>query len=110
MPPVPLALRRYVAERTEHRCGYCQTQQQLIGMPLEIEHIIPEAIGGESTEANLWLACPSCSRHKATTTHATDRVTGVNVPLFNPRFQLWSDHFRWTERGLYIRGLTPIGR
>jgi len=32
------------------------------------------------------------------------------VPLFNPRQQRWSEHFGWSEDGLRIVGLTPIGR
>ena len=32
------------------------------------------------------------------------------VPLFNPRKDSWSDHFIWSEDGLLIIGLSPIGR
>jgi hypothetical protein len=32
------------------------------------------------------------------------------VPLFNPRTQNWFEHFRWSEDGLRIIGLTPSGR
>ncbi len=30
--------------------------------------------------------------------------------LFNPRLQLWQDHFRWNEEYTEIIGLTPTGR
>jgi hypothetical protein len=43
-------------------------------------------------------------------THAADPDTGTTVPLFNPRTQKWGDHFRWSEDGLRIIGLTPTGR
>ena len=85
-------------------------QHIVIGMPLEIDHIIPEAAGGSSDETNLWLACPRCNRHKGAQTHGTDEETGERVPLFDPRRQRWHDHFAWQEDGLYIVGLTPIGR
>jgi hypothetical protein len=110
MPSIPRSLRRHIAERAKHRCGYCQTQAEIIGMPLELEHIIPEVLGGASTESNLWLACPSCNRHKGQCTHATDPETGQRVPLFNPHRQAWNDHFEWREAGLYVHGLTPTGR
>lgn len=77
---------------------------------LEIEHIIPLAQGGASDESNLWLSCPLCNRHKGDKTSALDPLTGAVVALFNPRTQLWADHFRWSEDGLHIIGLTPIGR
>jgi hypothetical protein len=32
------------------------------------------------------------------------------VGLFNPRVQAWSDHFKWSQDGAIIVGLTPVGR
>jgi hypothetical protein len=32
------------------------------------------------------------------------------VPLFNPRAQLWAEHFEWTDNGTLLHGLTPVGR
>lgn len=79
-------------------------------MPLEIDHILPEAAGGSSDETNLWLACPRCNQYKGMQTHAVDEVTGERAPLFDPRRQRWQDHFAWEQGGLYIVGLTAIGR
>jgi hypothetical protein len=110
MSPIPNALRRHVAARAKERCGYCQTQARVIGMPLEIEHIIPEVLGGDSTESNLWLACPSCNRHKGRTVQGVDKETGITASLFNPIYQVWHEHFEWDKEGLYIVGLTPTGR
>ncbi len=77
---------------------------------LEIEHIVPLAKGGSNDESNLWLACPLCNRHKGDKTAAVDPETGEIVPLFNPRTQVWSEHFRWSDDALRIIGLTPSGR
>ena len=60
---------------------------------LEVEHIIPLAKGGTDDEPNLWLASPICNGHKSDKAQAVDAVTGVIVPLFNPRTQRWTDHF-----------------
>ena len=35
---------------------------------------------------------------------------GGQVRLFDPRRQVWADHFRWSEAGDEIVGLTPTGR
>ncbi|WP_242039819.1 hypothetical protein [Anabaena sphaerica] len=35
---------------------------------------------------------------------------GEKVKLFNPRTQVWPEHFYWTEDGLQIVGKTPTGR
>jgi hypothetical protein len=77
---------------------------------LEIEHIYPLAQGGSSTEENLWLACPLCNRYKGDKVSGIDSETGVELPLFNPRTQNWFAHFKWTEDGLSIVGITPTGR
>ncbi len=107
---IPATVRRRVAETARHRCGYCQTQQIIVDIPLHIEHIIPLAAGGDSDENNLWLACSVCNNYKGTQTHAADPETGDLVPLFNPRTQVWSEHLVWSDDGVEIIGLTPIGR
>jgi hypothetical protein len=80
------------------------------GIPLEIDHIIPEAAGGSSTEKNLWLACVMCNKIKGAQKHARDPVTGRRVRLFNPRIQAWKEHFAWSSDGTEIIGRTPCGR
>jgi hypothetical protein len=79
-------------------------------MPMDVEHLIPEARGGETTEENLWLACPRCNAHKADRVAATDPNTGDIVRLFDPRRQKWGDHFLWTDDGIRKGGRTPTGR
>lgn len=107
---IPRELRRRVEAAARLRCGYCQTQQIVVGYPLHVEHIIPEAAGGPSVEENLWLACSVCNNTKGVQTTAQDPLTGQPVPLYNPRSQAWSDHFAWSSDGDQIIGLTPVGR
>lgn len=107
---ISLATRKLVAERARQRCEYCHTQALVVGMALEIEHIIPEVAGGNSDESNICLACPPYNRYKSTRTNFLDGETGDTVPLFNPRQQEWHSHFAWEQDGLYLVGLTSIGR
>jgi hypothetical protein len=110
MARIASSLRQKIAAAAQYRCGYCKTQEPVIGMPLEIDHIVPEGFGGDSAESNLWLACPRCNRYKGMQTHGHDPITGEEFPLFHPRKQQWEEHFQWTQGGLYIDGRTPIGR
>lgn len=87
---VPRALRRRVAEDAGHRCGYCLSSEEIVGLPMEIEHLMPQALGGPTTRRNLWLACTACNSFKGHRISAPDQQTGEMVRLFNPREQSWS--------------------
>lgn len=107
---VPRAVRLRVAAAAGHRCGYCLTPASLVGAPLEIDHLVPEALGGTNEVENLWLACSSCNSHKGIKLSAIDPGSGGIVRLFDPRRQAWRDHFTWSETGDRIVGLTDCGR
>jgi hypothetical protein len=107
---VPKELRERVAATAKYRCGYCLSAEAIVGAPMQIDHIIPESLGGLTEEENLWLACALCNNHKLDRVAGLDSVSGETVRLLNPRAQDWSVHFRWTEIGDRIIGLTPIGR
>jgi hypothetical protein len=107
---VPELVRRRVAEAAQWQCGYCQTQETLVGYALHIEHIVPLAAGGTSEEANLWLACCVCNNAKGTQTRGEDPDSGGEALLFNPRTQSWDEHFVWHAGGIEVFGRTPVGR
>ena len=107
---IPKALRLRVATQANHRCGYCLTAEDISGMPMEIDHLMPESLYGATEEDNLWLACSQCNKHKSHRITAIDPQTDEMVLLFNPRAQDWNEHFTWTEDGVQIIGLTPTGR
>jgi hypothetical protein len=48
--------------------------------------------------------------HKAGKIELIDPVTDEVVALFNPRTQVWAEHFAWAEDGICILGKTPTGR
>ncbi|WP_219898752.1 HNH endonuclease [Phormidesmis priestleyi] len=107
-PYISVEVVRQVREAAQNRCGYCLSPQFLVMARLEIEHLIPASKGGSSEESNLWLACPICNGYKADKTEAIDPETRESVSLFNPRSQVWTEHFRWIEGGLRVEGLTAI--
>lgn len=107
---IPIYVRRRVSEQAHYRCGYCLRSQELMGMPMTIDHIIPEMAGGNTVEENLWLACRRCNELKGGQTHANDPQTSGRTRLFDPRRQIWVEHFAWSEDGTLILGKTPCGR
>jgi len=74
---------------------------------MHVEHINPT--GGDQTD-NLCLSCPSCNLSKARAISAIDPMTGDMFDLFNPRKQIWLEHFEWTENATVIHGITSTGR
>lgn len=106
---IDAATRRLVRARAAECCEYCQLQQQdspLIA--LQIEHIIPRKHDGDDSPDNLALACADCNLRKGSDLAGLDSVSQALTPLFHPRRDQWSDHFRWD--GIRIVGMTPIGR
>lgn len=95
---------------SRHRCGYCLSPQHLVFATLEIEHIVPISHGGSNDIANLWLSCSICNGHKSDKVIGVDIESGERVPLFNPRIDVWTDHFAWSSDFLRIIGLTSVGR
>lgn len=107
---ISIDIRRRVAEQARYRCGYCLTQEIVIGRPMEFDHLIPRSLGGLSTEDNLWLACTLCNDHKSNRHFVVDPETGISVRIFNPRLQRWEEHFAWSEGATRIDGTTATGR
>ena len=102
------SLRREVRERAGERCEYCLLAESQAVLPHEIDHLIALKHDGQTTSANLALACYVCNRFKGSDIASIDAVTGELVGLFNPRTQRWFEHFRLD--GAYIVPLTATGR
>jgi hypothetical protein len=107
---IPRALRDRVAERARHRCGYCLTAEAIAGYLMEVDHLIPWAEGGPTVEDNLWLICTGCNKRKSNRIAALDSETRRLAPLFDPRRNIWREHFSWSADGALMVGLTPTGR
>jgi hypothetical protein len=100
----------FVSSRARHACEYCRAPEIVFNLPFEVEHITPQAQGGETTEENLALSCRSCNLYKSDYVSAVDELTGQEAALFNPRLEVWHEHFAFVAESGTIKGLTAIGR
>lgn len=107
---IPEKLKEKVRQSAIHRCGFCLLLQKYLPNMLRIDHIKPLAKGGTNDEVNLWLLCETCNGAKSDKTEDFDELTQITVPLFNPRTQIWDEHFEWSNDYTKIIGKTPIGR
>lgn len=101
-------LRRQVVERAGNRCEYCGLAQEGQEATFHVDHVVPRSADGPTTLDNLALACVSCSLRKGARQFSLDPETQQQVPLFNPRRDRWSRHFRWD--GTRVVGVTATGR
>ncbi|MCW5962201.1 MAG: HNH endonuclease [Pyrinomonadaceae bacterium] len=108
MSYVPTFLRRLVIRRAENHCEYCHLSQTGQEATFHIDHVVPINSDGETVAENLALACVSCSLRKSAKETGIDPETKDTVNLFNPRTDIWNEHFTWI--GVRIVGLTPKGR
>jgi len=99
-----------VAARARHLCEYCRAPEIVFNLPFEVEHITPQSRGGETTEENLALSCRSCNLYKSDYVSAVDDLTQQEVNLFNPRRDVWQEHFLFAAGTGEIEGLTASGR
>ncbi len=99
-----------VAQDAGYQCGYCRCPQQVLPYRLEIEHLLPRSLAGQDDRENLWLSCHRCNKLRSNRMQVTDPLTGLRVPIFDPRWNRWADHFAWEEHGLLIVGSTDRGR
>lgn len=108
MARVSTALRPSVRDRANRRCEYCRLPDEFAEYPFHIEHILSRKHGGLSDLDNLAWACIFCNGFKGSDIGARDPQTGILTELFNPRSQVWVDHFEMINAE--ITGKTPTGR
>jgi hypothetical protein len=107
-PRIPAPLRRLVLRRAGECCEYCLLHRRYAYFPHEVDHLIALQHGGPTESENLVYACFQCNRHKGSDLSAIDPIDRAIVLLFNPRAQIWSEHF--SLAGAYLVGLTASGR
>jgi hypothetical protein len=94
-------------QRAQSRCEYCRLPSVFHPAPFQIDHVIALQHGGPTALENLALACIHCNRFKGPNIAGIDPDSGEIVRLFNPRRDVWTQHFVWN--GPRLEALGPIG-
>jgi hypothetical protein len=74
-----------------------------------VEHVIARKHRGADAIENLAWACIFCNLYKGPNIASLDPDNGRLTPLFNPRREKWTNHFRVDAEARLV-GLTPDGR
>ncbi len=104
---IPVELRRAVILRAEKLCEYCLIHEDDTFFGCQVDHIIAEKHSGETSFDNLALACTNCNRAKGSDLGTL--VNGVLVRFFNPRSDIWAEHFTLGHDGITIVAKSEIG-
>jgi hypothetical protein len=96
--------------RARHLCEYCLCPEDCNPDTFAADHIFPKSKGGLHGLSNRALACWGCNGLKSDFTEALDLATGELAALYNPRNDIWADHFCWDESFTLLLGMSPIGR
>lgn len=109
---VSVELRRLVIARADRLCEYCLLHEDDSYFGCQVDHIISEKHGGLTNADNLAFACTACNRNKGSDVGSIvlPLSSGVFSRFFNPRMDLWHEHFRLAGAdGVHIVPLSNIG-
>ena len=105
------ATRNLVRRRAGDRCEYCQMPQAATPyITFHVEHIVARQHldADDDDPSALAYACDRCNAFKGPNLSSIDPETGIRVDVFNPRTDVWSNHFVISQGR--VVGLTPLGR
>jgi hypothetical protein len=92
---LPDSIRAFIGLRAAWKCEYCGIPEEFSEYPFHIDHIVSLKHGGESQDDNLAYSCPECNFYKGSDIGTYFSIQEqVFVPFFNPRIDVWSDHFQ----------------
>src|SRR3954462_7484574 len=101
-------LRAIIRRRARFRCEYCLFPERFAELHFQIDHVTARQHGGPTRAENLALACLRCNSHKGPNLSGIDPQSGEIVRLFNPRRDIWCEHFRWN--GAKRAALSDVGQ
>jgi hypothetical protein len=104
-------LRRLVVARANRLCEYCLLHEDDSYFGCQVDHIISEKHGGLTLADNLAFACTTCNRSKGSDVGSIVMPFkgGIFSRFFNPRTDLWREHFMLDADGISIIPLSNIG-
>lgn len=85
-------IREYLLEKWERRCAYCEK----VGIPLQVEHIVPRSRGGSDRVSNLTLSCDHCNKLKGNLTAAEFGHSEIHQQAKTSlKSAAFMNHIRW---------------
>jgi hypothetical protein len=106
---ISVELRRIVVSRAQGVCEYCLIHEDDTFFGCQVDHIVSEKHSGPTQADNLAYACLFCNLHKGSDVGTFVPGTQTLVRFFNPRIDVWNEHFALSADGTTLVPLTEIG-
>ena len=107
---ISATLRRLVKARADSLCEYCLLHEEDTFFGCEVDHIISEKHGGQTTEANLAYACFVCNLSKGSDIGSLAPGSESLIRFYHPRLDCWHEHFHLSDSdGMIIHPVIDIG-
>lgn len=107
MSYIPEKIRNQAWLRASGCCEYCLLHYESAFFTHEIDHIISLKHKGKNILINFALACYYCNRNKGTDIGSIYKDEFIR--FFNPRKDIWHEHFELDKPTATIHALSPIG-
>ncbi len=101
------ALKKQAANRSGYRCEYCLLRETSSFYTFHVDHIRSLKHDGLTVLKNLAYVCPDCNFFKGSDIASYSVNEEEFVRFFNPRTDVWEEHFELLEGAIY--GKTEIG-
>jgi HNH endonuclease len=98
-------IREIVAFRANYCCEYCKIPANESFYNFQIDHIISLKHGGTTTLENLAYSCFPCNNNKGSDIGSVLLPNRQFVRFFNPRTDIWDEHFSMESGVLYSQSL-----
>ena len=107
---IPVLLQRMVIKRASDYCEYCLCPADYSIDFFQFDHVYPVSLGGLTLLENLARSCGGCNTYKSSKVSCYDPLTNLLCPIYNPRLDIWSHNFQWSNDKLRLIGKTATGR
>jgi len=95
------SIRLFVAKRAGYCCEYCKIEEEISLYSFQIDHIISLKHGGKTEPENLAYSCFLCNNSKGSDVGTVLQPEMIFTRLFNPRIDIWSEHFVYEDCNFY---------
>lgn len=103
MPQIRRALRFEILRRDNFTCTYCGAKAP--DVELQVDHVVPEALGGSSDASNLTTACRDCNAGKGTRGLDEKKVEAVRARELEWQDAVDSAREERNEDRMYVRAI-----